>query len=144
MIAPSLAEMPLKPVTAISREIITSAIQAGTLPRGISINKAAVIRSLSARGSRAFPRNVTASYRRAINPSKRSVMAAMEKRIVAKKAAHFPGKNRKITIKGMTNILRMVRKFGTFNIGDISYKKRYFLYWSKYLSTILTNFCVES
>ncbi len=57
---PSLAAIPLRPVTAISRVTMRMTIHTGILSRGINMIMVAITRILSARGSRNFPSSVTA------------------------------------------------------------------------------------
>jgi hypothetical protein len=69
-IRPWLAAMERSPVMVISRPRMRKTSQAWTLPMGIIMISAAELRSLSARGSRSFPRAVTMLWRRARMPSK--------------------------------------------------------------------------
>ena len=55
MTTPMLEAMARRPVTAISLDIMSATIHAGTRPSGMSIMNAVVMRSLSASGSRNFP-----------------------------------------------------------------------------------------
>lgn len=102
---PSAEQIPLNPVTASSRAIIKKTSHAGTLPKGISIIRAAETRSLSARGSKNFPRVETRFRLRAKKPSSRSVIAAREKRIAAEKLHVLLGNDMRTTSAGTVAIL---------------------------------------
>ena len=78
--------------------------------------KQAVIKSLSAKGSRIFPRRVILFLLRAKKPSKKSVREAREKQRAAKKLAVLPEKNYRMNKTGIKAILLRVKMFGKFNM----------------------------
>jgi len=100
------------PVTEISLPMMTKVIHAGTRPRGISIMSAAEINSLSAKGSRNFPSADSRPYRRARNPSSKSVIEAAEKMRAAIKAHTLPGEKRSRINTGMHAIRNRVKLLG--------------------------------
>ena len=112
IINPSVAAIPLRPVTAISRQIMRATIQAFTWWREISIIRQADTKSLSANGSRIFPIGVTLFLLRAKNPSKKSVNEANKKQNAANKLHNLPGKNKSINNIGIKAIRISVKELG--------------------------------
>ena len=95
-----------RPLTANSRQMTMSSIQAGICPISTNHSMAAVTSILSARGSANLPKSVTRLYFRAILPSSMSVRLAMMKMASATHVA--PGKPQYSTT--MKTGIRIMRK----------------------------------
>src|SRR3989304_380099 len=114
MTTPASDAMARSPVTAIPLPIIRATTQAGTLPRGMSIMKAVVMRSLSASGSRNFPREVTTPRFLAREPSSQSVRHTTIKNRAAAMLIHLPGDMSMSTSTGAVAILMREMLLGRF------------------------------
>ena len=79
MLIPLAAAMARNPVTAISRPMMMTAIQAGTTPVPTRQMSAETISSLSAIGSRSWPKTVICFFLLAQKPSSVSVNVARMK-----------------------------------------------------------------
>ena len=88
MTTPFPAARVRRPVMASSRAMMRNTTQAGTFRNSTKARRAAVTRSLSARGSMNFPKSVTMLCFRAMCPSRASVMDARAKMIRA--ASQYP------------------------------------------------------
>src|SRR5208282_5176284 len=113
---PSMEAWPRRPVMMISRPRMTNTIHAGTRLYGRIIINAVMTISLSAIGSRNFPKTVTIPMRRARYPSSQSVMEAMANITAAQKPADLEGEKRTVTRTGMEAIRSRVRILGMFQI----------------------------
>ena len=105
-----------KPVMANSLATIIMTPHAGITPSSTSIIKADIVSTLSAKGSRNFPKVVTRLYFRAKWPSRKSVKAATQKtRDAARRVAGVFNKNR-MTKTGTKKSRIIVSLFAMFNI----------------------------
>lgn len=77
-----------RPVTRNSRAIISAVTHTGQMPFAVRKTKAVQTSILSASGSSSFPRGVTRFIFLASQPSRKSVPAAMMKRMRAVRCAH--------------------------------------------------------
>src|SRR5699024_7703383 len=126
-VPPSSTRSKRKPVTANSREIITTTTHAGANPNSINTIRAAETNNLSANGSANFPKFVTKLSRRAIYPSNQSVQLAKIKIMAEIKSAisisepsqltapHSKGTTVSTTKNGINSNLKNVNLFGKFN-----------------------------
>src|SRR5262245_42215955 len=112
---PFCAATPRKPVTASSRRAIATAIQAGTRGSGgiaASMMRLATTISLSASGSRNCP-SVVMPWRRASQPSRKSVTQATRKGAPATARATGPGQKSTTTSTGTRPMRSMLSRFGS-------------------------------
>jgi len=114
MVIPLEDASALNPVTAISLPMIMTTIHAETIPSSTRQIKAEVMRSLSAIGSKSWPKTVICFFLLAQKPSSISVRAASRKITKAINSLPSNGERRTNTNIGMTHILRVVRELGMF------------------------------
>ena len=116
MTMPRSAAINLNPLTTNSREIITTTIQAGIICMLLKQTRAAQTSNLSASGSMNFPKLVMRLRRRAICPSKKSVMQAAIKMISAIQfCPGIPsGAINATTKNGISTMRAIVNLFGRF------------------------------
>ncbi len=114
MVIPLEDASALNPVTAISLPMIMTTIHAETIPSSTRQIKTEVMRSLSAIGSKSWPKTVICFFLLAQKPSSISVRAARRKIPKAINSLPFNEETRTKTNIGMTSILRRVRELGIF------------------------------
>src|ERR1051326_7200077 len=113
---PPLEAMPRSPVTASSRRTITVTIQAGTRGSGgraASMMSTAATISLSASGSRSWPRAVVSPCRRASQPSRKSVRQATRNQAAAAARAAGAGQQSVTTSTGTSAMRSNESRFGS-------------------------------
>jgi hypothetical protein len=108
------AAIPRSPVMARSRPTISTTIQAGTRPTCTKEIRLAEIRSLSATGSRSFPRVVTWRMLRAMRPSSQSVRTAARNTTAAVRLYGRGTTIRNTTRTGTRKIRTRLSAFGRF------------------------------
>lgn len=105
-----------KPVMANSLATMMMTPQAGIIPSSTNIIKAEIVSTLSAKGSRNFPKVVTRLCFRAKWPSRKSVKAATQKTRDAVRRVAGVLIRKRMTKTGTRNRRMIVSLFAMFNV----------------------------